>query len=330
MSIMYYDEKMKISVVIASYNGERFIEEQINTIIQQTVPVDEIIISDDGSTDRTLAILRSYNDSRIRILTDNPNHGYCGNFSYAMQHATGDIIFLADQDDIWMENRVERVRDIFEKQKDAALVISNGKRIDAEGKRINVPFLKHLSEPTGKLHKDKYLGLSVYGIANGMCLCLRRSFAQEIVPFPDSSILHDVWICFCGLNRDAAYFVNEELVGYRIHDTNTSMRQNIGILNRIKRNVRIVAKQPKDLFILTKAMLEDMEKHKPVHVETYNQLQSLSKSYEMQIAAMNMTPVCGVSKLVKQFFLDNHYRSNGMKYLIMQILVIVFGRAYIP
>mgnify|MGYP002514878119 CR=1 FL=1 len=81
---------------MATYNGEKYIREQLETILNQTVPVDEAIVSDDGSKDSTLDIVRSLGDPRIQIITGNPKPGYCGNFEYALKHTTGDIIFLAD------------------------------------------------------------------------------------------------------------------------------------------------------------------------------------------------------------------------------------------
>ena len=105
----------KCSVAMATYNGALYIEKQILSIINQTRRVNEIVISDDGSSDDTLEIVRKLAKSpeaveiKFKILTDNPRHGFCGNFEHAISHCDGDYIFICDQDDIWLNNKVERV-----------------------------------------------------------------------------------------------------------------------------------------------------------------------------------------------------------------------------
>ena len=88
---------MKISVCMATYNGEKYIAEQIRSILPQLSEDDEVIVSDDGSSDATLDIVRSFNDPRIRIVQNELEHGYTKNFENALNHANGDIIFISDQ-----------------------------------------------------------------------------------------------------------------------------------------------------------------------------------------------------------------------------------------
>ena len=95
-----------ISVCIATYNGEKYIKEQLDSIIPQLGHEDEIVISDDGSSDSTLDIINSINDERIRITVNQGKHGVNSNFNNALLHAKGDFIFLADQDDIWLSGKV--------------------------------------------------------------------------------------------------------------------------------------------------------------------------------------------------------------------------------
>lgn len=95
------------SVCVATYNGEKYIEEQLRSILIQLRPDDEVIVSDDGSTDRTCAIVESLADPRIRLLHHN-GHDFKQNFVHALQHAQGEYIFLSDQDDVWLEGKYER------------------------------------------------------------------------------------------------------------------------------------------------------------------------------------------------------------------------------
>ena len=98
----------KISVCIATYNGERYIREQLDSILSQLSLDDEVIISDDGSKDSTIEIISSYLDSRIKVFKNNGKHGYVGNFENALNHSSGDFIFLSDQDDIWELQKIEK------------------------------------------------------------------------------------------------------------------------------------------------------------------------------------------------------------------------------
>lgn len=96
-----------ISVCIATYNGEKYIKEQLLSILPQLGKKDEVIISDDHSTDNTLDIVKGLNDNRIKIVMNNREKGYTSNFENALSYAIGDYIFLSDQDDIWMSNKVD-------------------------------------------------------------------------------------------------------------------------------------------------------------------------------------------------------------------------------
>ncbi|HOF62870.1 MAG TPA: glycosyltransferase [Dermatophilaceae bacterium] len=100
---------MTISVCLATYNGQRYLDEQLRSILDQLGPDDEVIISDDASTDDTLSVARAARDRRVRILDLTDRVGYSKNFERAVSAATGEIIFLSDQDDVWLPGKVERM-----------------------------------------------------------------------------------------------------------------------------------------------------------------------------------------------------------------------------
>lgn len=99
---------MRISICLASYNGEKYIKEQLLSILPQLSEKDEVIISDDNSSDNTLGIVRGFDDKRIKIYINEGSHGVVSNFENAIKHASGDYIFLSDQDDIWLSNKKEK------------------------------------------------------------------------------------------------------------------------------------------------------------------------------------------------------------------------------
>ena len=132
---------MKISVCLATYNGEKYIKEQLDSILPQLSANDEIIISDDNSTDDTINIIRSLNDERIKIYV-NKTKGIVKNFENALNNASGDIIFLSDQDDVWKNDKVKKILSAFSSDNSLTLVFSNAEIIDENGISKNYNFFK--------------------------------------------------------------------------------------------------------------------------------------------------------------------------------------------
>ena len=104
-----------ISVCMASYNGEKYIKQQIDSILKQLSDEDELVISDDGSTDNTLSVIQSIHDKRIKLIHNQGEHGYSRNFENALKNSKGDYIFLSDQDDVWKDNKVETILPLLKK-----------------------------------------------------------------------------------------------------------------------------------------------------------------------------------------------------------------------
>ncbi len=226
---------MTTSVVIAAFNGERFIEEQLNSIINQTVLPDEIIISDDGSQDNTVAICRDYAILHQSIPTlikcipnDTDEHGVVANFENAICHATGDVIFFCDQDDRWHPNKIERTTQLMSLYKKKILL--HDARIlqekeDGSFEAINrtlMPKLPFDDQGIYCLSKEKELTKAfLYCLINGMCIAADRGYILSIMPF-SKGFYHDQWVLFCGIADNEVMAVDEELALYRIHNNNTS------------------------------------------------------------------------------------------------------------
>ena len=127
----YLFMKNKVSVAMATYNGEKYIEEQIKSILSNLSSNDEVIISDDGSTDKTMEIINSFHDERIRVI-DGPKKGVIKNFENAIKNCNGDYIFLSDQDDIWCSKKVTTILNIFKNDSSTVLIVHDNKMIDAK------------------------------------------------------------------------------------------------------------------------------------------------------------------------------------------------------
>jgi glycosyltransferase involved in cell wall biosynthesis len=209
---------------MASYNGAKFISSQISSILKQLGNDDELIISDDGSSDNTIEIINSFDDERIILLNHTRNdkirkktythYLVSSNFENALQFCTGDIIFLADQDDIWIENKISNMMPFFETY---SLVMSDCSILDQESTREqNSFFNEKIILPRGLVKNI------VKPIYHGCCLAFRREILNVALPFPEKMILHDSWIGILGENFGKVKFIDEKLVLYRRHFSNSS------------------------------------------------------------------------------------------------------------
>lgn len=208
------NRKEKVSVAMATYNGEKYIKEQIETILNNLDDKDELVISDDGSSDMTIEIINKINDKRITLL-EGPRKGLKKNFENAIKNTTGDVIFLSDQDDIWMENKVEKVLECFNNN-NYILIQHDAVVVDENDKVIYESFAEHRKVKTGvikNLIKNSY---------HGCCIAFRKELIKEILPIPDNIYLHDEWIGIVAELNGKTYFLNEKLIKYRRHSENTS------------------------------------------------------------------------------------------------------------
>lgn len=206
---------MKISVCIATYNGQKYIREQILSILPQLSVNDEVVISDDSSSDSTLSIIEEINDKRIRIYKNSGEQGYTSNFENALKHSDGDVIFLCDQDDVWANDKVQVMLHDLEK---ADMVISNATVVDSEMKVLYNSFWS-ISFP----HKSFWGNWLRFGYL-GCCMCFKKNLLKKALPFPNNHkyATHDNWLCLVGLLYFKVYYESRCLIFYRRHADNTS------------------------------------------------------------------------------------------------------------
>ena len=202
-----------ISVCIATYNGEKYIKQQLDSILCQLKDDDEIIISDDNSTDGTLLIVESFKDSRIKIYPGNEFHSPIFNFENALKKAKGNYIFLCDQDDVWLSNKVSLMMDYL---CNYDLVVSDCKIVDADLNIINESFFHTFSSGKGfckNLIKNTYLGC---------CMAFKSEVLNYVLPFPKRIAMHDIWIGLSVELFGSVYFLDQPLIFYRRHGKNAS------------------------------------------------------------------------------------------------------------
>ena len=208
---------MKISVVLAYYRGEKYIEEQLQSILPQLSLTDELVISVDDITERGKALLRRLQegDDRIRIIRG-PGKGVVRNFDKAIRAARGDIIFLSDQDDIWADHKVSAVTEAFE-DKQVKAVLHNAKVIDENGRVLNEPSIfEFRGTKTGvmkNLVRNSYVGC---------CMAFRKELVPLICPIPSEMYMHDFWIGMVAEKMGKVALIKEPLLYYRRHGANVT------------------------------------------------------------------------------------------------------------
>jgi glycosyltransferase involved in cell wall biosynthesis len=221
-----------ISVCITTCNGENFIVEQLNSILPQLNEDDEIVISDDGSTDNTINILESYNDVRFKIYKNNFKN-VVANFEFVIKKSKGDYIFLSDQDDIWHPTKVEEFINLFSKNIEAVLVISNLQLIDKEGDSIYREFYKNgfSGELFDNIIQNNFIGCS---------MAFRKEAKDFILPFPRRLAMHDWWIGVCSIVFGNVFYIDKKLLFYRRHDNNITREGGADLVSKLKWRLNLV------------------------------------------------------------------------------------------
>lgn len=213
-----------ISVCIATYNGEKYIRPQIESIIVQLDPEDEIVISDDGSTDDTLNIIASFADDRIKVFDHSRDkkqkvkysfEHVTRNFENALRHAKGDLIFLSDQDDIWCQGKVRTVKQLFENN-DCLLILHDCSVIDVDETVINESYFA-----ANRSHKG-FIRNILNNAYLGCCMAFRRELLDEALPLPEAPVPHDIWLGLIAEWHKAVRLCSMPLILYRRHGANTS------------------------------------------------------------------------------------------------------------
>jgi len=204
-----------VSIAMATYNGEKYIAEQLESIINQTHPNIEIVITDDASADNTVSIIRDYQQKNnfIKLFINPVNSGVTKTFENSFKNSSGDFIAIADQDDIWELNKLEVLLHAIENE-DAAY--SNSALVDKDGKSMNKLF-------SSLMNLQSFYSGAVFLMGNcvpGHTIMMKADFTKKILPLP-TEIMFDRWISFCAASNNGIKYVDMPLVKYRQHESNT-------------------------------------------------------------------------------------------------------------
>ena len=224
---------IRSSVCMATLNGVRFLRPQIESVLRQLGPTDELIVSDDGSSDGTLELLGEYRDSRVRVYR-NHFRDVASNFEFVLGQARGHTVFLSDQDDEWHPRKLEVLQSYLEH---CDLAVSDCEVIDADGRTLAPSYFElNRSRPgiVSNLWRNGYLGC---------CMAFRTEVLGWALPFPPR-VPHDLWIGLVAELGGTTQFVSDKLVRFRRHEHSTSSAAHQSrrtLFEKIETRVRAIA-----------------------------------------------------------------------------------------
>lgn len=214
------DDNPPVSVVMAVYNGERFLAPQVESVLSQLQPRDELLIIDDASTDGSPRWLAQLDDARVRIIRQPGNAGVLKAFEAGLQRARHDLVFLCDQDDVWLPGKRDAVVVEFERDPRALIVISDAEVIDADDRVVAASFMATRHGFKGRFHhtlvRNRYLGCA---------MAVRRKLIDAALPIPNGVPMHDMWLGALGSMLGRVRFITRPLIRYRRHGGNLSPSQ---------------------------------------------------------------------------------------------------------
>lgn len=204
-------EDSLISIAMCTYNGERFIKEQIDSILEQTYSNFELIITDDCSSDKTIEIIQNYqeNDTRIKLYQNEVNLGFVKNFEKAISLCRGEYIALADQDDIWKK---DKLKTFIEKIGENVLIYSDALLIDEYSESMEKELIRPDKELISGSNNRAFL---LENCVSGNTLMFKKALVNYILPIPEDVSFHDIWIAFVASTYGSIIFTDEPMTYYR-------------------------------------------------------------------------------------------------------------------
>lgn len=227
--------RVEISVCMATYNGSLYIERQVESILAQLSATDELVVVDDGSTDATVELLRGFADPRIKLTRSPENAGHVKTFAAALTRAQGDIIFMSDQDDVWIQGRLDLMRQLLGE----APVCATSYLQDSLG-RVDSPkrmFARTERRGVGRVFWDLTLGRGpYYGCAMGM----RREVLDLVLPMPRFVEAHDHWIALAGGVAGGVAVTDAASVVRTVHGSNLTPLKRRGFAQLASTRLRLL------------------------------------------------------------------------------------------
>jgi len=244
-----------ISIALCTYNGQKFLREQLDSLVYQDYPNLEIVVTDDCSSDQTPVILKEYSNRFpfVRVYYNEKNLGYIKNFEKAIERCKGELIALSDQDDVWQRDKISKMKSFIG---DNLLAYHDSAFINDEGESMN----KKMSDILNMYSGNSFKPFLFFNCVSGHACLFKRSLVSSSLPFP-KEIAHDHWLAFAALNLGTIGYLDLPLVNYRQHENSDT---NILRLERNKIEARIEGRQKieKTITELERMLLFRLNKNK--------------------------------------------------------------------
>mgnify|MGYP004475866239 CR=1 FL=1 len=322
---------MKISVALCTYNGEKYITKQLNSIISQNVKPDEIVLCDDNSTDKTVSIAKkilSKSGIKHYIYVNEHNEGCKSNFIKCYSRCSGDIIFSCDQDDVWIDDKIQVISSKFYEDDKLVLCFSNAELIDKDDISLNKTLLQAIGVVSGTVVNEKFYKRRLYGdtfgnfLVYGCCCAFKKDFFLKLLPFPEKWYF-DSWIAICAPLYGNICYVDKNLIKYRQHKNNHSG----SIVSQKQRSEFKITydqrfKNPQLYYDFYKIFLRDK-----YNIMTKNDQKIILHSidfYGSLAKCKNKKKYKMIINIIKQYIIGNYsvYRGN-IKCMISDIVFII-------
>lgn len=314
---------MVISVIISAFNGEKYILQQLESILSQTLVPSEILICDDASNDNTVEIIKRFcnnTDIVIKLVEHKINEGVRNSFIELISKTVGDIVLFCDQDDYWYKNKIEEFVNVFKKDENIAAVLSNADIVDENLKKTGVTLWKSLNFVPVTPPNIKYEMLK-RNIFTGMCMAIRKEWALTC-PVCSEHMLHDEFFGWCACLNDKAIILDKPLAAYRQHANNV-----VGINQYTKfRGIKRTKEKILQSNIYTRNKFKDLENIAFTrNYEIYQEIKKAEKFYSMRVDLFKLGKLEALKNCFLSFIHGNYntYCSKTEKAFLKDLLCII-------
>lgn len=316
---------MKTSIALCTYNGEKFLKEQLESFVNQTQLPDELIICDDSSTDSTVEILKEFEKNSPFFVQIEINHKQLGvikNFEKAISLCTGDLIFLSDQDDIWMPEKTEIITKQFEQNEELGMIFSDAELIGENSEKLGKTLFDETFRKTDKIKSLFDLCLNK-NVATGATMAFRSKLRNNFIPIPTNipNIIHDGWIALVLSSITECKCLEKPLIKYRQHN-----QQQLGLFGKTYENS--IEKLKEDITILqnfpdyfeNEILLKRLTKKKALINEIVVEKTELIKHYEAR-KSISKSRLKRIFPICSELLSGRYFKfSSGLKSAIKDFL----------
>lgn len=301
---------MKVSIALATYNGAKYLKKQLDSLVHQSMLPYELIVSDDCSTDDTLKVLSDFVTSApfsVEIHRNTYNIGYSKNFENALNRCTGDLIFICDQDDLWLPNKIETMVNFMKHRPELILAVNNCELADKDLRKSGLTKIDQVHQFYG--NTDKYIP--------GCCTVFRKSFKNLFLPIIHEYDSYDGWLHYIAKSLKMRGVCKNVLQYYRIHDNNTSTFAPNTII-KPRKFQRLLFKL-KYIVNSKNKKLNNLQSQYNINIEILDRLEKMSKNnfkfYFDKSDIMHETQLI----LIRLNYLSGNYLIRFLKYFILYI-----------